>query len=95
MAEKIEEGETAEKGGEQTDFEKDAVVVEKTEAEQQTDAVPDKAPSIPPLPEIPEKATYVLIGGGTASFAAYRAIRKGDPKAQVDKMMMLNYIVFS
>lgn len=43
----------------------------------------ETTPTIPPLPEIPEKATYILVGGGTASFAAYRAIRKGDPKAQV------------
>jgi hypothetical protein len=40
--------------------------------------------SLPPLPEIPENVPYILIGGGTASFAAYRAIRKGDPKAQVE-----------
>lgn len=38
---------------------------------------------MPTLPEIPESVPYILVGGGTASFAAYRAIRKGDPKAQV------------
>lgn len=37
----------------------------------------------PPLPEIPEHATYVLVGAGTASFAAYRAIRKADKSAKV------------
>ncbi|KXJ12564.1 Apoptosis-inducing factor 1, mitochondrial [Exaiptasia diaphana] len=85
---------------EETNFENEAVVVEKTEeveegkVQEQTDAPPEaetsqatdeepSTPSAPPLPEIPEKVTYVLIGGGTASFAAYRAIRKGDPKAQV------------
>lgn len=45
--------------------------------------VEEEPPTVPPLPELPEKATYILVGGGTASFAAYRAIRKGDPKAQV------------
>lgn len=38
-----------------------------------------------PLPEVPEHATYVLVGAGTASFAAYRAIRKADNKAKVSK----------
>ncbi|XP_068702533.1 apoptosis-inducing factor 1, mitochondrial-like isoform X1 [Montipora foliosa] len=37
----------------------------------------------PPLPEIPEHATYILVGAGTASFAAYRAIRKNDNNAKV------------
>ncbi|KAL9971677.1 hypothetical protein ACROYT_G017875 [Oculina patagonica] len=37
----------------------------------------------PPLPEVPEHATYILVGAGTASFAAYRAIRKADKTAKV------------
>lgn len=37
----------------------------------------------PPLPEVPEHATYILVGAGTASFAAYRAIRKNDNNAKV------------
>ncbi|XP_030836587.1 apoptosis-inducing factor 1, mitochondrial [Strongylocentrotus purpuratus] len=59
-----------------------------------TEAAPaDTAPAgkaspadVPPpvvLPEIPEHATYLLIGAGTASFAALRAIRANDPKAKV------------
>ncbi|EDO49650.1 predicted protein, partial [Nematostella vectensis] len=45
-------------------------------------AVADE-PVIPPLPAIPESVPYILVGGGTASFAAYRAIRKADPTAKV------------
>lgn len=33
--------------------------------------------------EIPKEIAYLLIGGGTASFAAFRAIKSHDPKAQV------------
>lgn len=33
--------------------------------------------------EIPKDVTYLLIGGGTASFAAFRAIKSHDPKAKV------------
>ncbi|XP_018602153.1 apoptosis-inducing factor 1, mitochondrial isoform X3 [Scleropages formosus] len=35
------------------------------------------------LPEIPAHAPYLLIGGGTASFAAARSIRARDPGARV------------
>ena len=35
------------------------------------------------LPKIPTHATYVIIGGGTASHAACRSIRKHDPKAKI------------
>ena len=41
----------------------------------------------PPLPEFPEHATYILVGAGTASFAAYRAIRKADNNAKVHVFM--------
>ena len=37
------------------------------------------APSVP----LPEHVPYVIIGGGTAAFAAYRSIRSSDPKAKV------------
>lgn len=37
----------------------------------------------PPLPDVPEHVTYILVGAGTASFAAYRAIRKADKSAKV------------
>lgn len=33
--------------------------------------------------EIPKEVPYLLIGGGTASFAAFRAIKSHDPKARV------------
>lgn len=33
--------------------------------------------------EIPSHVPYLLIGGGTASFSAFRAIKSNDPTAQV------------
>lgn len=33
--------------------------------------------------DFPTKVPYVLIGGGTASFAAFRAIKSKDPTAKV------------
>lgn len=33
--------------------------------------------------DIPKHVPYLLIGGGTASFAAFRAIKSADPKAKV------------
>jgi len=41
----------------------------------------------PPLPELPEHVTYILVGAGTASFAAYRAIRKADNSAKVQYLI--------
>ncbi|TSR75237.1 Apoptosis-inducing factor 1, mitochondrial [Bagarius yarrelli] len=41
------------------------------------------AEPIPALPEVPAHAAYLLIGGGTASFAAARSIRARDPGARV------------
>ena len=35
------------------------------------------------LPEIPTDVPYLIIGGGTAAFAAFRAIRSRDAKAKV------------
>jgi programmed cell death 8 (apoptosis-inducing factor) len=32
---------------------------------------------------IPEHVTYLLVGAGTASFSAYRAIKAMDPKAKI------------
>ncbi|CAH3176741.1 unnamed protein product [Porites lobata] len=46
-------------------------------------AVSQEEDAPPPLPEVPEHATYILVGAGTASFAAYRAIRKADNNAKV------------
>ncbi|XP_063236557.1 apoptosis-inducing factor 1, mitochondrial isoform X2 [Bacillus rossius redtenbacheri] len=46
-----------------------------------------KKRTVPKSPEqssdIPESVPYLLIGGGTASFAAFRAIKSSDPKAKV------------
>ncbi|XP_064206624.1 apoptosis-inducing factor 1, mitochondrial isoform X2 [Anguilla rostrata] len=41
------------------------------------------AEAVAALPEIPAHAPYLLIGGGTASFAAARSIRARDPGARV------------
>ncbi|XP_047183755.1 apoptosis-inducing factor 1, mitochondrial isoform X5 [Scophthalmus maximus] len=46
----------------------------------------DKAPSVDSTlayPKVPSHAPYLLIGGGTASFAAARSIRARDPGAKV------------
>jgi len=32
---------------------------------------------------IPDNVQYLLIGGGTASFSAFRAIKSADPTARV------------
>ncbi|XP_074650754.1 apoptosis-inducing factor 1, mitochondrial-like [Tubulanus polymorphus] len=40
---------------------------------------------------IPKHAQYLLIGGGTASFAAFRAIKGRDPKARVLVITNENY----
>ncbi|KAG9351318.1 hypothetical protein JZ751_022565, partial [Albula glossodonta] len=46
-------------------------------------AAPTVESPAPTLPEIPAHAPYLLIGGGTASFAAARSIRARDPGARV------------
>jgi len=44
-----------------------------------------KLVKIPSLSEsIPDKIQYLLIGGGTASFSAFRAIKSADPTARVN-----------
>ncbi|XP_066287166.1 apoptosis-inducing factor 1, mitochondrial-like isoform X7 [Branchiostoma lanceolatum] len=53
------------------------------ESKKLLDAVPQSYPDFEVMPEIPGHAKYLLIGGGTASFAAFRAIRASDAKAQV------------
>lgn len=37
----------------------------------------------PSSKDIPKEVPYLLIGGGTASFAAFRAIKSADPTARV------------
>lgn len=48
-------------------------------------ALPSAAPAepTPVLSEVPAHTPYLLIGGGTASFAAARSIRARDPGARV------------
>lgn len=44
-----------------------------------------KLVQIPSLSElIPDNIQYLLIGGGTASFSAFRAIKSADPTARVN-----------
>ncbi|XP_022601738.1 apoptosis-inducing factor 1, mitochondrial isoform X4 [Seriola dumerili] len=45
--------------------------------------VVEEADSSPASPSVPSHAPYLLIGGGTASFAAARSIRARDPGARV------------
>ncbi|XP_053532955.1 apoptosis-inducing factor 1, mitochondrial isoform X2 [Ictalurus punctatus] len=48
-----------------------------------TQSESEPATAVPALPEVPAHAPYLLIGGGTASFAAARSIRARDPGARV------------
>lgn len=41
--------------------------------------------AVPALPKVPSHTPYLLIGGGTASFAAARSIRARDPNAKVSQ----------
>ncbi|XP_038630811.1 apoptosis-inducing factor 1, mitochondrial isoform X5 [Scyliorhinus canicula] len=61
------------------------VTVENSETEQLSEA-DGSASAVMPVsarPDIPSHAPYLLIGGGTASFAAARSIRARDPGARV------------
>nr|CAB3220664.1 apoptosis-inducing factor 1, mitochondrial [Phallusia mammillata] len=53
---------------------------EVTDVEEQTQDEKNEAAVIP---EFPEQVQYLLIGGGTASYAAMRAIRKHDVNAKI------------
>lgn len=50
---------------------------------------PESAPTATTtaLPEVPAHTPYLLIGGGTASFAAARSIRARDPGARVSNSL--------
>lgn len=49
---------------------------------------------IPPTSaEIPDQVPYLLVGGGTASFSAFRAIKSADPKAKVSMYYFLALIL--
>jgi len=53
---------------------------------------------IPSLSQsIPDNVQYLLIGGGTASFAAFRAIKSADPTARVThyNLKILNNLFLS
>ncbi|XP_054162725.1 apoptosis-inducing factor 1, mitochondrial-like [Oppia nitens] len=43
----------------------------------------EKSSSTKAIPDLPKEVPYLIIGGGTASFAAFRSIRANDPKAKV------------
>lgn len=45
--------------------------------------LPDSAPVAAAVLELPTHVPYLLIGAGTSSFAAFRAIKSRDPKAKV------------
>ncbi|XP_012945888.1 apoptosis-inducing factor 1, mitochondrial isoform X2 [Aplysia californica] len=40
-------------------------------------------PDLKDLPEVPQHAQYLLIGAGTATFGAFRAIKSKDPTAKI------------
>jgi programmed cell death 8 (apoptosis-inducing factor) len=40
--------------------------------------------------DIPDRVPYLLIGGGTASFAAFRAIKSADPTAKVGQLSRIH-----
>ncbi|XP_033969405.1 apoptosis-inducing factor 1, mitochondrial isoform X15 [Trematomus bernacchii] len=52
-------------------------------AEPQPEAVAESGDSVAASLKVPSHAPYLLIGGGTASFAAARSIRARDPGAKV------------
>ena len=56
---------------------------EKVSDDKEVAAVDKKEVDIKELPKIPTYAPYVIIGGGTASHAACRSIRKHDPNAKI------------
>lgn len=52
-------------------------------APSETTEPPPGVDSVPASPKLPSHTPYLLIGGGTASFAAARSIRARDPGAKV------------
>ena len=84
--EKVEEpAAQAEPSGEaQENKPKEEAEVDKTVSkEEAAEEKKGEEPKIPDLPKVPTHAPYVIIGGGTASHAACRAIRKRDPTAKI------------
>uniref|UniRef100_A0A8C6WPY5 Apoptosis-inducing factor 1, mitochondrial n=1 Tax=Neogobius melanostomus TaxID=47308 RepID=A0A8C6WPY5_9GOBI len=57
--------------------------VQEAPAEHAAESHPEAPEPAPVLPTVPSHAPYLLIGGGTASFAAARSIRAREPGAKV------------
>ncbi|XP_003385522.1 PREDICTED: apoptosis-inducing factor 1, mitochondrial-like [Amphimedon queenslandica] len=74
-----------------TEYQKEGATHPEAEAEKNlesaqetsTPPAPASSPAPPPPADIPDFAPYVLIGAGTTSFAAAKAIREKDPTAKV------------
>merc|ERR1712131_214628 len=54
----------------------------KSEAQEVEEVIPTEA-VVHDYPEIPPEVPYLIVGGGTAAYAAVRAIRKYDPAAKI------------
>ncbi|KAI0240964.1 Apoptosis-inducing factor 1, mitochondrial [Lamellibrachia satsuma] len=68
--------------GEQQDWSK-AIVAGVGSTSRTKEVVEKVSPPPPMVVGLPSKVPYLIIGAGTAGFAAYRSIRSMDPKAQV------------
>lgn len=49
-----------------------------------TSQVSEKGPTFLRSSDLPKHVPYLLIGGGTAGFSAFRAIKANDAKAKVN-----------
>ena len=54
----------------------------------------DSEAIIKEIADLPQDIPYLIIGGGTASFAAFRSIRANDPKAKVLVIAEENYLPY-
>merc|ERR1711990_214162 len=64
----------------------DAEVKSEAQTESTTQEVEEVVPTeavVHDYPEIPPEVPYLIVGGGTAAYAAVRAIRKYDPAAKI------------
>ncbi|XP_045504589.1 putative apoptosis-inducing factor 1, mitochondrial [Colias croceus] len=61
----------------------DEVIDKKAEGSQESENVEEEEPYPALEADMPERVQYLLVGGGTASFAAMRAIRSARPDASV------------
>lgn len=76
-----EEEQTEESVVEEPVEEKAPVVVEETKAKVEEKPVEKKTQKV--LPDIPNYAQYLIVGGGTAAMSAFKAIRASDPNAKI------------